>query len=79
MMSKYTGDESTVTSTKLLNYKRVVRVSDAVAPSTMFQKMKGDSSTDISDKVLFIIRSRCLNRNEFSYYYFYVKCIYVCR
>ena len=51
MVSMYTGDESTVTSTKLLKYKRVVRVSDAVAPSTMFQRMKGDSSTDISDKV----------------------------
>ena len=49
----YTGDESTVTSSKLLKYKRVARVSDAVAPITMFQRMKGDSNTDISDKVSF--------------------------
>ena len=49
----YTGDESTVTSSKLLKYKRVARVSDAVAPITMFQRMKGDSNTDISDKVWF--------------------------
>ena len=58
MMSKYTGDESTVTSTKLLNYKRVVRVSDAVAPSTMFQRMKGDSNTDTSDKVFELVELR---------------------
>ncbi len=58
MVSKYSGDESTVTSTKLLKYKRVVRVSDSVAPSTMFQRMKGDSNTDTSDKVFKLLELR---------------------
>jgi len=49
--SIYTGDESTVTSSKRANYKRVTRVSDSVAPVTMFQRMKGNTNADLIEQV----------------------------
>jgi len=48
--SVYTGDESTVTSSKRANYKRITRVSDAVAPATMFQRMKGNTNADLIEQ-----------------------------